>query len=609
MVIDDGGCTTLPNLLFDVLTIKYKYWKCLQNGNFMGVLRTGLQLTKTIRNVGRLKEIVSVFMRNGFDSLVLRTVVSKIPGINLPDKKQDMVPIEDQINKTEQEDFYQDIGMRLRACFEQLGPAFIKFGQLLSSREDLFPSEFIQEMKILRDKVSPVPFADIESVLNEALGKKWEEVFETIEKEPIGTASIGVVYKAKLHTGENVVVKVKRPGIEKDIKTDLSIIIFLAGQLEKASSDIRYLGITRVLKDFALSLQNELNFNIEAMNCQRFADNIKKFDSDELFYIPKIYKEHCSNDVLVMEFLEGFAFSDNEKVNKNIDEIQNKIEKSVGIIIKTFLLDGFFHADLHGGNFFYLPNGRIGLIDYGLMGTLGKKSRLSFVAILYALISNDFENLVYEFLDVAEFEAIPDVELLIKDLRDSLSPFIGLTVQQTDFTLVLKTLSDTLRTHRIYLPRDWFIVFRALMTLDGVGKSLNMDIDLFNLFTKDIGDIVKNNFKKEELLEDAGWAARDIISSSRVVPRHMRWFLKEWSKNGYAFEIIHKGHEKQLNSLSSSLIFLGNSILSGIVFISGVFLIRNETITSLTSIPTISWLFWGISIVIILNSWRIVRRN
>lgn len=575
----------------------------------MGVLRTGLQLTKTIRNVGRLKEIVSVFMRNGFDSLVLRTAVSKIPGINLPEKKQGVVLIEDHIHRAEGDEFYQDLGRRLRSCFEELGPAFIKFGQLLSSREDIFPAEFIEEMKILRDKVKPVPFSDIEGVLNESLGKKWQDVFSEIQKEAIGTASIGVVFKAKLHSGEDVVVKVKRPGIEKDIKTDLSIVIFLASQLEKASSDIRYLGISRVLKDFSLSLQNELNFNIEAMNCERFAINIEKYDTEKIFHIPRIFRQHCSTDVLVMEFLPGFPFSDSEKVNTKIQDIQHKIENSVGIIIKTFLLDGFFHADLHGGNFFYLPDGKIGLIDYGLMGTLSKKSRLSFVAILYALISNDFENLVYEFLDVAEFDAIPDVEVLIKDVRDSLSPFIGLTVQQTDFTLVLKTLSDTLRTHRIYLPRDWFIVFRALMTLDGVGKSLDMDIDLFNLFTKDIGDIVKNNFKKEELLEDAAWSARDIISSSRVVPRHLRWFLKEWSKNGYAFEIIHKGHEKQLSALSASLIFLGNSILSGIVFISGVFLIRNEQITSLSSIPTVSWLFWGIAVVIILNSWRIVRKN
>lgn len=576
----------------------------------MGLIKTGIQLSKTIRNVGRLREIISVLMRNGFDSLVLRATMSKIPGLSLPEKASGTDTIEEQIKKGKtDEDLARDVGERLRKSFEELGPAFIKLGQLMGSREDIFPAEFIEQMQLLRDKVKPVPFNEVQDVISKSLEKNWTEVFESIDQNPIGTASIGVVFKGVLKTGEPVVIKVKRPGIEKDITTDLSIVIFLVSQLERASEDIRYLGISRILKDFAHSLQNELNFNIEALNCTRFAQNLAKYDPEDIFYIPKIYKKFCSKDLLVMEMLEGFAFSDIDNVNKEIESIKEKIEKGVGVIIKTFLLDGFFHADLHGGNFFYLPNGKVGIIDYGLMGTLSKKSRMNFVAILYALVTNDYENLVYEFLDVAEYDEIPDVDTLVKDLRDSLSPFVGLTVQQTDFTIVLRTLAETLRTHRIYLPRDWFIVFRALITLDGVGKSLDMDLDLFGLFNKDISGIVKSNFKKEELLEEAMWSGRDILSASRTVPRHLKWFLKEWSKKGYAFEIIHRGHEEQLSMLSSSLIFLGNSLLSGIMVLAGVLLIKDVNVHTLKDIPTIAWIFWGISTALILNALRILKRN
>lgn len=571
----------------------------------MDIIKTGIGLGKTIKNVGRLREMASVFARHGFDEFITYGVTSKIPNFALPKASKG---IKEELKQKEDREWPEVIGYRLRQCFEELGPAFIKFGQLLASREDLFDPAFTEEMAKLRDNVRAIPFSEVKGTFEQDLGQPTEEVFSSIEEAPIGTASIGVVYRGQLKSGEKVVIKVRRPGIEKEIATDFSLLHFMATQAEKVSDEVRYLGVSRIIKDFTLSLQVELNFNIEAMNAARFKKNLEKHDTQKVFRIPKIYEDYSCETILVMEEMVGIPFSHKEEILPVLDKVQSNLLYGVEIFMKTLLKDGFFHADLHGGNFFYLETGEIGLIDFGLMGALSKKSRKNFIAIIYALTTYNYENLVYEFLDVAEYEEIPDIDLLIQDVRDALAPFVGLTVQQTNFTLVLLTVIKALKKHRLYLPRDWYIVFRSLMTLDGVGRSIDLDLDLLKLFEKDIHEIIQDSFSKEDLIEEGIWSAKDIMSSARVFPRHLKWFLKNWSKKGYAFELIHSGHEEAAKSLSSSIVFLGHALLSAVFFYSGVSLIE-ATILSWRDVPLIVWPIWLLSFAFFISGLKHYRRH
>lgn len=560
----------------------------------MDLIRAGVGISKTIRNVGRLREIVLIFARHGFDEFITSGVTARIPDFVLPKARKSLKA---ELAQRQDKDWSEIVGSRLRQCFEELGPAFIKFGQLLSTREDLFEPAFINEMKLLRDKVRPIPFREIEGVVESRLGRKVSEVFSSIENDPIGTASIGVVYRAKLVTGERVVLKVRRPYIEKEIETDFSILLFLAAQTERVSEEIRYFGLSRIVQNFALSLQNELNFNREALNCSRLEANIKKHDLEGTFFIPKVYRELSNDSLLVMDEVVGIPFTNIQKIEPFLDTIRPRLVYGVDVFIKTFLIDGFFHADLHGGNFFYLEDGRIGLIDFGLMGTLGKKSRKSFIAIIYSLISHNYENLVYEFLDVAEYEEIPDVDVLIQDVRDGLSPFIGLTIQQTNFSLVLGIVIQTLRKHRLYLPREWFIVFRSLITLDGVGKNLDIDLDLFAHFEKDIQEIIGETVSKDELIEEAVWVGRDLLTSARVLPRHLRWYLKDWAKKGYAHEVVHRGHEKSFALLAHAIFFIGYLGFSGLFFWMTMQALRDQHYVSWSQVPLMTWVLAGVGML------------
>lgn len=564
----------------------------------MDLVKTGIGLTKTIRNVGRFREILNVFWRNGLDEFIVKTGLhTKIPGFILPKKRI----LESLKEGPDAKTFWESLGFRLRKSFEELGPSFIKVGQLLSTREDILDPALIKELKKLQDKAGKVSFNLSKEVLEKGLGKKIEDVFLSIDEEPIGMASIGMVYKAKLLNGDDVVVKVKRPNIESNIQTDFEIIAFMVAQAEKVSAEVRYMGVSRAINDFFKSIQLELNFLLEAQNCHTMKENLAKMEGSDIFVIPQIYDEYSTRDILVMELLKGRPFNTITDVKSEAPELENMLGVCIKIFTKTMLVDGFFHADLHGGNFFLLDNGKIGLIDFGLMGNLSRKNRTNLVAILFALVTSNYENLVYEFLDVAEYDVIPNHEALQRDIRDALAPFLGLSVQQTDVTEMTHSIVSTLSKHQIYLPREWFIIFRALMTLDGVGKSIQIDLNIFEVLDGQIKDVMQELLSKEAMLEDALWIGRDAINSARIIPRHIRWLLKEFARKKYVFDLSLKGFQKELTSVSSSIFFLALVILGSVFFFSGVHLLTNwgpQTQAGLVTwrdIPIIVWIIWSMA--------------
>ena len=401
----------------------------------MDLIKTGIGISKTIKNVARFREILTVLSRHGFSELIVKSGLDKvIPGFVLPArvsqlKREDLSP----------DEWWQIFGSQLRQSFEELGPSFIKLGQLLATREDIFDPALIKELKLLQNKVKGIPFDVARQVIETNLGRKIETVFTSFDQEAIGTASIGVVYKAVLLNGEKVVVKVKRPHIAKTINTDFEILLFIVERLERASSDIKFLGLSKVIKDFFKSTQTELNFQTEAQNCERLKKNLESIDKDGFLVVPKVYKEFSSQEVLVLEFLEGKPFNEFSSLEQLGEITVQRLLRSVELFTHTLLADGFFHADLHGGNFFVLPENKIGIIDFGLMGTLSKKNRANLIAIMYSLLSHNYDNLVYEFLEVAEYEKIPDHEELIRDIKDAISPFVGLSVKETNMSELVRT--------------------------------------------------------------------------------------------------------------------------------------------------------------------------
>jgi ubiquinone biosynthesis protein len=570
----------------------------------MDLLRTGIGLSKTIKNVARFREIITVFWKNGFDEFILKTNLhSKIPGFVLPKKRFE------NLEASEGKGFWASLGYRLRLSFEELGAGFIKVGQLLSTREDILHPDLIFELKKLQNKVKPIEFAIAKKEIEAAIGKPLTEVFSEIDEVPIGVASIGIAYQGKLNSGEDVVLKVRRPNIEETLEHDFEIISFIVSQLEKVSEDIKFLGVSRAIDDFFNSIQLELNFNIERNNCEKLKKNLEKLEESKIFKIPKMYDEYSSSSLLVMEKLHGRPFNNVPNILQNHPEIEEKLMSAIRMFVHTILADGFFHADLHGGNFFLMDDGTIGLIDFGLMGSLSRKNRTNLVAILFAMFTNNYENLVFEFLDVADYDVIPNYEELQKDIRVALEPYLGLTVQEIDVTFLVNAIVTTLSKHQIYLPREWFIIFRSLMTLDGVGKSIGIDLNIFEVLDGQLEGVMKDLVSKEALIEDAAWIGRDTLNSFRTIPRQLKWMLKEFTKRKYTFDIKLQGFQRDIRLISKSIYFLGLMILSSVMMFSGVFLVKDHDIQSLETIPGLVWIFWGLGLLSIFRASTFIRKK
>ncbi len=563
----------------------------------MDIIKTGIGISRTIKNVARLREIVGVFAKNGFDEFIIQTKLhEKIPKFVFSKKR-----IEDvlrEIKEQEGDDWAKTIGRRLRKSFEELGPSFIKLGQLLASRQDLFDPNFIAQMKLLQNEVAGIDFSQLRSDVEKSLGHKIDDIFDNVEEKPIGTASVAVVYRAKLKSGEDVVIKVRRPHIVEKIDTDISTCLVLAHQVEKVSDEIKLLGISRVIEDFAKNIQLELDFRMEALNCAKLGDELQATENETPFYIPKMYSDYVRDDLLVMEYLDGTPFNQLTLAGEEKKEIHAKFLLGARYFISSLLSKGFFHADLHGGNFFLLKNGNIGIIDFGLMGNLSPKGRINLVSILYSLVTNNYENMVLDFLDVVEYDQIPDQDVLVRDMRDALAPYIGLTVQQTDLPKLVNALTRTLGKHRLYLPREWYVIFRALITIDGVGRSVGFDVNIFEIIEEDIHGIITDVFSKKMVMEESIWLGRDILNSMRILPKHIRWFFKEWSKNNYTSKMNIVGMEEASKNFANSIQFLGFSVITAVLIYCAVLLLDGQTVANWREIPLFSWGFGALAVFV-----------
>ncbi|MCO4755664.1 MAG: hypothetical protein KC478_14375, partial [Bacteriovoracaceae bacterium] len=237
------------------------------------------------------------------------------------------------------------------------------------------------------------------------------------------------------------------------------------------------------------------------------------------------------------------------------------------------------------------------------------KNRTNLVAILFALVTNNYENLVYEFLDVADYDVIPDHEVLQRDIRDALAPYLGLSVQQIDITLMTHSIVLTLSKHEIYLPREWFVIFRSLMTLDGVGKSINIDLNIFEILDDQIKDVMKDLVSKETLMEEALWIGRDAVNSARIIPRHLRWLLKEFARKKYVLDIKLNGIQSEIKQVSNGLYFLGMMVFAASMVFSGVFLLKDLNYQKLSSIPLIVYILWAIGGVTLIQATLFLRKK
>lgn len=458
--------------------------------------------------------------------------------------------------------------VRVRLAIQELGPTFVKLGQVLATRPDIFPPNWIAEFAKLQDKVPAVPFEDLLPELEQSLGKSPFEVFKDLQTTPIAGASIAQVHLAKLQDGTPVVLKIRRPKVRERIEADLRLLSHLGRLIESEFEAVKRFRPGEIISQFSKSLERELDFALEGRNTERFARN---FADDENVEFAKIYWDYTSESLLVMSFIDGIPGNDlTTAVQRGLD-LKTLAERGANTVLKMVLIDGFFHADPHPGNIFYLPDNRIAIIDCGMVGRISIDRRDEIADLLAALVSRDIDTLRDILIIWAENTAIDETKLAA-DIEEFISSYDNAPLKHVRFSSLLNDLTTIMRENQLAVPPDLTMLFKALITLEGLGRQLDPDFQIVSHLTPFVKKIIIDRYMPANLFKRGKRGLGNLVSAVTGLPGDVSQVLREAARGRLKVNLDlkrldHFGHQldHSTNRLTMALITAALIIGSSIV--------------------------------------------
>lgn len=520
---------------------------------------------KTYRHIQRYRHILAVLLKYGFGDLITTLKIEQYLEIGLQ-----------MLNKKRREQIgTMTRAERVRKALEELGPTFIKLGQILSTRPDLIPLEYIQELSKLQDNVSPFSYDEAEEIIKKETGKSPEEVFRHFEKEPLAAASIAQVHRAQLKDGTNVIVKIQRPGIRKIIEVDIEIMLHLADLMERHLEELEGHRPARIVQEFAQIIGKELNFTIESMHLERFG---RQYLGDETIYVPKIYREIVTNRILVMEYIDGIKSSEISLLKQKGFDLQEIARRGAILIMKQVFVQGFFHADPHPGNIFIMPGNVICYLDFGMMGRITRQEREIFSDMVMSLVKRNEKKLSDALLKLTYYDDEPDRDKLERDLSEFVDQYLYLPLKELKVGKILNRILEILAWHRLYLKSDLFLVIKALSTVEGLGKMLDPEFEIMEHAQPFIRQVQVDRFSPKKIIEDTIDSGSDFVRMLKEIPSQINVILQQAKKGRIKIEFKHMGLEPMLSTLDRT----SNRIAFAIVLAS---LVIGSSLIVLSGIP------------------------
>jgi ubiquinone biosynthesis protein len=504
-----------------------------------------------LRSVPRLREILMVVARHGFGHA--------LNSLHLPFGTR----ILHFFRKRTGGELTQP--QRFRRMLEDLGPTFVKFGQLLGTRPDLLPQEYIDELERLHDHVDPLPFEALAPILREELGRDPAELFASIEHAPLGSASIAQVHRARTRAGEEVVVKIQRPGIERTIERDLKVI-FLVAQIIREIEDLSHFDPLGTARVFEHAIRRELDFRHELHNIARIARHAE----EPRVRIPKIHRELSSRRVLTLEFLPGATLKEAEATPELRHELAQGLTSAM---FRQIFVDGVFHADPHPGNLLVMPEGALGMIDFGSAGRLPPSSIGELVGFLTSLVQRDYQLLARQIMKSGSVAHNVDQKELAAELMECLDPYYDLPLAEVDLAPIIRAVFGILMRHRIRIPTQYVLLGRALVILEGTVRKLDPTFALIEELKPHAKRIFTERWKPASILREARLDIYDAVTTLRELPGVVGGILHRLNegnlKTRIAIEDI-RNIESRLDRLNSQLplgLLASSVLLSGTLFI------------------------------------------
>lgn len=526
------------------------------------MIRNIRRFGKTIRNAARFREILSVFAKHGFDDLTSALHLDKY--LDMGGKYFKLAPRADR-HLTRPE--------RFRTALEELGPAFIKLGQMIGNRPDLIPPDWAVELEKLQDAVPPFPAADAKAQVEAQFGAPLAELFIRFEEKPIASASMAQVHEAELLSGEVVAVKVQRPGIEETVRTDLEIMFHLAHLLEKYVKGMDVLGAVSVCEEFERTLLKELDFSLEAAQVERFALASKGLRN---FRAPKVHRSRTGRRVLTLEFIKGIKANQTEAIRAaGIDPA--RVARTLSeILLHQVFNQGFFHADPHPGNILIMEGGTVCLLDYGMVGTLSPSHRDRLMDIVVGVAEQDASRIAKTLLQLA-FQPSDSVEDLEYEVGGLLETYSFVALQDFRIGEFLNRLIRLIITHKLRMPPGFFLMLKAIVTLEGVARRLDPRFDMVASLRPFVRRALRDRLRPDRLAREMYQGALDLAPMIRELPAQARDILGLVKRGKLRIEFQHQGlepmlrsHERMANRLVFAFIVAALIIGSSLVVLSGI---------------------------------------
>lgn len=493
---------------------------------------------QTFKHLNRTREILGILVKYGFEDVIANSTLRNLVTEGMRLKwLRDEKPV---MEYTRWE--------RVRMAAEELGPTFIKLAQILSNRPDIIPDALVKEFEKLQDRVPPFPFSQVKVIVERETRHKLEDIFEEFNEVPMASASIGQVHKAKLKTGEEVVVKIQRPDVEDIITQDLGIIKEAVKRTDRYLKKQGVLNGEEVVRVFERAITKELDYLNEARNIDRFRTTYRHRTD---FYVPKAYREYSTQKVLIMEFVRGCKITDVKQLKEWNISPARIVEKGMDIYLSQIFEFGYFHGDPHPGNVLVREDGTIILLDFGMVGQLMKKDKYAFAGIFIAMSRHDARDMANQMRKLAVEDDITDMRQFVYDLNDMIEDYAYLDVSESSIQDVITRLQKIMYDYHITVPGSVFLIFRAFAILEGIGKKLHPNFKTYE-FIRPYGQrLLTEQLKPENMAQEAAQRFSNLTGFLNSFPVELRGILQKVSKGKLHTEVELQGYGYALKKWDS----------------------------------------------------------
>jgi len=550
-----------------------------------------------LRDLPRIGRIIAVASRHGFGHLIEQMGLERFVSLGKRIITFRTPPsLEHRLSAPE----------RLRLMFEELGPTFIKLGQVLACRPDMLPIEYSRELDKLTDAVAPFPSVKAREIIEQELHGDVERIFAAFDDIPVAAASIAQVHRATLLDGTDVMVKVQRPDIDNIIERDISIMRGIADLIDSQVPELAPYNVPGIVDEFSRTIRKELDFNLEASNATQLRNN---FEKSTVLYVPRIFVDFSTRRVLVLERVDGIRINDFQRLDEAGFDRREIAHKGAAAFFKMVLQDGFFHADPHPGNIFVLPDGRLGLVDFGIMGRVTEENMEYFANVFVALLEHDYEALVRQYVNLGFLsDESVDIEKFEHDLKEDLSellePYYGMQVKQIDFGAYIDRVTHLLIRHKLRQPSNLYLMDKALITLEGLLKQLDPEFNYFEAAQPYVAQLVRRRRNPLRAVQSTGKNLSEFLDAFTQLPRQVKATYKKFMHGDIRVNLHHEGLTQLVRNLDKSSNRLSFSIITASIIVASSIIIHSNAGPMLFGLPMFGLI--GYVIAALLGIWILI---